>query len=89
MYIGLFWLAFGLVLHYCPPWRGESPTTPRELCKTAKYKCNIGQTLQYLASTLYLRQQDNRKCRREFKESEKRANDYETCLEKFCIFFRS
>ena len=38
---GVFWLAFGLVLHHCSPWQGESPMIPRELSETAKYKCNI------------------------------------------------
>ena len=48
VYIGLFWLEFGLVLHHCPPGLGESPMTPRELCKIAKCKYNIGQTLHHL-----------------------------------------
>ena len=65
VYIGAFWLAFGLILYHCSPQRGESPTTPRELPKTAKCKCNIGHTVQHLASALYLEAQDNRGCRRE------------------------
>ena len=31
VYIGVFWLAFNLVLHHCSPRQGESPTMPREL----------------------------------------------------------
>ena len=45
VYIGVFWLLFGLVLHHCSPRGGELPKTPKQLFKTSKYKCNIGQML--------------------------------------------
>ena len=89
MYIGVFWLAFGLVLHHCFPRQGESPTNPRELCETAKCKCDIGQTLQNLVSTLHLGSQDNRASRRECKAAIKKSNDYTNMLEKLALFFWS
>ena len=71
-YIGAFWIAFGLILYHCSPRRGESPTTPRELCKTVKCKRNIGRTLQNLVSESHLEVKDNRGCRRrECKEATK------------------
>ena len=53
-YIGVFWLAFDLLLYHCSPRQGELPMAPRELCKSAKCKLNIGQTLLHLALALYL-----------------------------------
>ena len=44
-YIGVYWLAFGLLIHHYSPWLGESPMTPRELRKIEKCKYNVGQTL--------------------------------------------
>ena len=41
-YIGVFWLAFCLILLDCSPWQGEPPMAPREPCKTDEYKQNIG-----------------------------------------------
>ena len=64
-YIGAFWLAFGPILHHCSPQQGEQPTTPRELCKSAKCKRNIGQTLQHLVSISHLEAQYSRGFRRE------------------------
>ena len=57
-YVDSFWLSFGPILHHCSPRRGELPTTPRELRETAKCKCNIGQTLQHLASVSHLEATD-------------------------------
>ena len=66
-YIGVFWLAFGLVPYHCSPWRGEFPMTPRELRETEKCKHNIGQTLQHLVSALHLGPKDFRAGKRECK----------------------
>ena len=63
MYFGLY---LGLSYHCSPP-QGESPITPMELRETAKYKCNTGHMLQYLALALYLGPQDNRVGSRESK----------------------
>ena len=68
VYIGAFWLAFGLILHHCSPWRGESPKTPRELRKTAKCKCKIGKILQILVSELYFEAQSNKSIRESAKK---------------------
>ena len=68
----MFWLVFGLVLHYCYPWPGELPTTPRKLSKTAKCKCSVGHMIQHLALVLYLEAQSNKDHRRECKEIKKK-----------------
>ena len=60
-------------------WRGESPTTPGELHKTAKCKQNIRQTLPYLASASHLEVQDNKRGRRECKEAIKSKNIMQVC----------
>ena len=86
-YIDVFWLLFGLILHYCSPRGGESPMNPRELPKTAKYKCNIGQILQHSASALHLEGQSNRRGRRECKAATKKSNDYKNMLEKIYLFY--
>ena len=88
-YIGVYWLAFGPILHYCSPQRRELPTTPRELCKTAKCKHKIGPTLQYLVLALHLRVQDSRGYRRECKEGVKKENYDLNMIEKFSLFFSS
>ena len=67
VHIKVFFSCIGPILHHCSPQQGESPMTPRELCKTAKYKQNIGYTIQHFTSVLYLEVQDNRGCRRECK----------------------
>ena len=82
-YIGVFWLTFGLILYHCSPWQEELPMTPRELCKTAKCKHNIGQTLQHLVLALNLILLDNRAGRRECKAAIKKSNDHANMLEKF------
>ena len=82
MYIGAFWLAFGLFLHHCSPKRAELPTTPRELRRTVKYKHKIGQTLYNLASVLYLEAQRNKEHRKVQRSNKKKNND-ENILEKF------
>ena len=84
-----FWLAFGLILYHCSAQQGESPTTPRELRKTAKYKRNIGQTLQQLASALHPRLKDNRRCRKECKAIAKKSNIYANMLKKISLLFKS
>ena len=72
-YISVFWLALDLILYHCFPQRGELPTTPRELHEIAKYKCNIGHTLQHSVSPLYLEAQNNRGGRRECKAATKKV----------------
>ena len=80
--IGVFWLAFGLILHHCSPWQGESPMAPRELHETTKCKHNIILTLQHSVSALHLKTQDNRGGRRECKESTKKLSNYSIMIEK-------
>ena len=87
-YIDVFWLAFDLILYHCSLQQGESPTTPRELRKTAKCKRNIGQTLQQSVSESNLEVQSNKDGRRVFKAATKK-NDVENMLEKFYSFFSS
>ena len=55
--IGVFWLVFKVFYHLTSllPWQGALPTTPSELCKAAKCKCNIGQISQHLASALHFK----------------------------------
>ena len=86
VYIGVFWLAFGLVLCHCSPWWGEPPTTPRELLKTAKCMCSIGKILQHLTSALHLRPQDNREGKWECKVVTKKLNNDANMLEKKFFF---
>ena len=58
-----------LLLYHCSPQRGEMPITPGKLHNTAKYKCNIGKTLQHIG--LAFEVQDNRGAKRDCKEVEK------------------
>ena len=95
-YIGAFLLAFGPVLYHCSPQRGESPTTPRELHKTTKCKCNVGQALQHIVSVLHLKALDNRGCRTECKELTKSKKTMQLCWKNspyfshnFCSSFNS
>ena len=86
-YIGAFLLAFGPILYHCSPQRAESPTTPRELRKTAKYKHNIGQTLQHFALVSHLKCKTIEDVRESAKKQQKEYKDDKNMLEKFSFFF--